>query len=115
METANNTTAMPVNANYPWLKSYPSNVDWFAKFAPAPLPTILDGAVARYGSQSATSFFGRTLTYAELAQQVNRAAKGLQQLGVKKGVRVGLLFPNCPAFVVYYYAILKAGGTVVSF
>ena len=55
------------------------------------------------------------MTYAELAHDVNRTAKGLQALGVAKGTRVGLLLPNCPAFPVFYYAILKAGGTVVNF
>lgn len=115
METPYNATAIRTNVNYPWLKSYPRTVDWFAKFTPTPLPTLLDSAVARFGAKPATSFLGKTLTYADLAFQVNRAAKGLQELGVKKGVQVGLLFPNCPAFVAYYYAILKAGGTVVSF
>jgi long-chain acyl-CoA synthetase len=98
---------------YPWLKSYPENVDWFATFRPAPLPDVLDQAVARFPSKLATEFFGRRMTYAELAQAVNRAAKGLQGLGVGKGARVGLLFPNCPAFVIYYYATLKLGGTAV--
>src|SRR5579883_298612 len=100
---------------YPWLKSYPPNVDWFAKFTPAPLPSILDLTVARFGEKPATWFFGKTMSYAELANAVNRAAKGLQGLGVGRGSRVGLLFPNCPAFIIFYYAILKAGGTVVSF
>ncbi len=109
------TVPSPSSVTHPWLKSYPANVDWFAKFTPAPLPTILDTAVARFGGKPATNFLGASLTYSELGQQVNRAAKGLQQLGVRKGTRVGLLFPNCPAFVVYYYGILKAGGTVVSF
>ncbi len=103
------------NASYPWLKSYPANVDWFATFKPSPLPATLDNAAARFGTNPATRFFDRTMTYADLAHQVNRTAKGLQGIGVGKGTRVGLLFPNCPAFVVYYYAILKAGGTVVSF
>ena len=100
---------------YPWLKSYPADVDWFQQFTPAPLPSLLDNAAARFGARPATNFFGQTMTYAELAHEVDRAAKGLQQLGVGKGTRVGLLLPNCPAFIVYYYAILKAGGTVVNF
>jgi long-chain acyl-CoA synthetase len=108
--TANGSTAP-----YPWLKSYPTNVDWFQQFAPAALPSLLDDAAASFGGRPATGFFGQTMTYAELGHQVNCAAKGLQALGVKKGTRVGLLFPNCPAFVVYYYGILKAGGTVVNF
>src|SRR5262249_1183397 len=40
---------------------------------------------------------------------------GLQALGVKKGTKVGLLMPNCPTFIVYYFATLKAGGTVVNY
>ena len=100
---------------YPWLKCYPAGIDWFQSFTPSPLPSLLDNAVARFGGRPATGFFGRTMTYAGLARQVNRTAKGLHELGVRKGTRVGLLFPNCPAFAVYYYAILKAGGTVVNF
>ncbi|GAG28164.1 unnamed protein product, partial [marine sediment metagenome] len=43
------------------------------------------------------------------------AAKGLTALGVRAGVRVGLLLPNSPTYLIYYFAILKAGGTVVNF
>jgi long-chain acyl-CoA synthetase len=100
---------------YPWLKSYPENTGWFQNFVPAPLPSLLDNAASRFGAKPATYFFGQATTYAGLADCVNRTAKGLQALGVKKGTRVGLLLPNCPAFAVYYYAILKAGGTVVNF
>ncbi|MBI4725155.1 MAG: long-chain fatty acid--CoA ligase [Rhodomicrobium sp.] len=79
------------------------------------MPSFLDSAAARFGGNLATDFFGKLMTYAELARQVNRAAKGLRELGVTKGTRAGLLLPNCPAFIVYYYAILKAGGIVVNF
>ncbi len=30
-------------------------------------------------------------------------------------MKVGLLLPNTPTFIIYYFAILKAGGTVVNF
>ncbi len=46
---------------------------------------------------------------------VDRAAAGLQKLGVKKGTKVGLFLPNCPTFIIYYFATLKAGGTVVNY
>ncbi len=98
---------------YPWLRSYPKQVDWFQRFDPAPLPSFLDQAAVRFPERPATGFFGKVLSYAELKDAVDRATKGLQGLGVGKGTRVGILFPNCPAFVVFYYAILKAGGTVV--
>jgi long-chain acyl-CoA synthetase len=100
--------------SYPWLNAYPQRVDWFQSFTPAPLPSLLDRAAMRFGERPATGFLGKQMTYAELARQTSRAAKGLIGLGVGKGTRVALLFPNCPAFIVYFYAILKAGGTVVS-
>ena len=58
---------------------------------------------------------GRTLTYRELAALVDRAATGLQKLGVKPGIHVGLYLPNTPHYVISFFAILKAGGTVVNY
>mgnify|MGYP001380111166 CR=1 FL=1 len=101
--------------DYPWLRSYPKNVDWHQQFKAAPLFEVMDHAVARFGSRPCTTFLGRTLSYAEIGRRVDRAAAGLQMLGVKKGIKVGLFLPNCPTFIIYYYAILKAGGTVVNY
>jgi long-chain acyl-CoA synthetase len=41
--------------------------------------------------------------------------RACKKIGIKKGDRVGLCLPNCPYFVVAYYAILKIGATVVNF
>ena len=100
---------------YPWLNRYPKHVDWHQEFARAPAYHLLDASVARYGNRPCTSFLGKTLTYGEIGQLVQRTAAGLQALGVKKGTKVGLFMPNCPTFIVYYFAILKAGGTVVNY
>ncbi|HEY1856454.1 long-chain-fatty-acid--CoA ligase [Acidocella sp.] len=80
-----------------------------------PAFTLLDTAVRHYSANIALDFLGRRTTYAELGRLTERAAAGLQRLGVAKGVKVGLCLPNCPYFVIMYYAILKAGGTVVNF
>ena len=101
-------------APYPWLNRYPKTVDWHRPFKPQPVYALLDAAVARHGERPCTSFYGRTLTYREVGDLVERAAAGLQTLGVTKGTKVGLLMPNCPTFIVYYFAVLKAGGTVVN-
>ena len=99
----------------PWMSAYPDGVDWQQDFEPYLLGSLLDKAVANYGSLCCTYFLGRRLTYAEIGSLSDRAAKGLQALGVGEGTKVGLLLPNCPTYVVFYYAILKAGGTVVNF
>ncbi len=79
------------------------------------VPALLDEAAARFGDHKALDFFGRKLTYAELARLVERAARGFQKIGVVPGTRVGLCLPNSPYFVIAYYAVLKAGGIVVNF
>ncbi|NQU59977.1 MAG: long-chain fatty acid--CoA ligase [Rhodospirillales bacterium] len=99
---------------YLWEKSYPPGVDWQADIKTRPLPEILDQAVKAYGEQTCVSFRGRRFSYREIADQVNRAAKGFQALGVHKGIKVGLMLPNCPYAVICFYAVLKAGGTVVN-
>jgi long-chain acyl-CoA synthetase len=102
-------------AQAPWLAAYPEGVDWFAALPEQSLPQFFDAAVARFGANPFVDFLGRKYSYREIAGLVARAAKGLQDLGVAKGTRVGLFLPNSPYFVICYYAILKAGGTVVNF
>ena len=65
--------------------------------------------------RTCTNFLGKILTYGDIAAMVDRTAAGLQKLGVKKGTKVGLFLPNCPTFIIYYFAMLKAGGTVVNY
>ncbi len=100
---------------FAWRGAYPRNVAWDQTFTPKPLYRLLDDAAERYATATCTNFFGRKTTYGEIAGEVNRVAAGLQRLGVGKGDKVGLFLPNCPAFIVYYYAVLKAGGVVVNY
>jgi long-chain acyl-CoA synthetase len=74
---------------------------------------MLDASVRTYGAQTALEFFGATTTYAELGEQVERAAGGLRKLGVEPGDRVALALPNCPQHVVAFYAVLRLGAIAV--
>ena len=80
---------------------------------PRLLTELLDKAVRNHGERVALDFLGRTWTYAEVGELVERAARGLQDLGLKPGDRFGLCLPNCPYFVVLYFAVLRVGGVVV--
>ena len=102
-------------ARYPWLKTYPKDVDWNAPLKGVPLQSLLEKTAAEHGGRVCSNFMGKTLTYAEIDGLANKVAAGLQQRGVRKGVNVGLLLPNTPTFIIFYYGILKAGGTVVNF
>lgn len=68
-------------------------------------------------SSAHVPIFGRisnTLSYGELDSQSDALASGLIAMGLKKGDRVALVMPNIAAFVISYYAVLKAGGVVAA-
>ena len=101
--------------SYPWLASYPANIDWHREMVPEPLFMLLEEANKHYPKHNALDFYGRITSFHALHTSVLQCAGALQHLGVKKGTRVGILMPNCPQFIVSYYAILKAGGVVVNY
>lgn len=80
-----------------------------------PVHEIFDSAAARFPLRPCLDFLGRIYDYKTIAEQIDRAAEGFKQLGVRKGDKVGLCLPNTPYYVVCYYAILKCGGVVVNF
>ena len=52
----------------------------------------------------------RTLTYAELRDEVDRMANSLRSLGLGKGDAIGVFMPMIPEIVVAMLAIIKIGG-----
>ena len=101
----------------PWLKSYtlgPYKLDHsLATYPQEPLYAILDRAAQEYPNQTAILFQGRELKYHQLKRRVDSLANAFLRLGLEKGDRVCLYLPNCPEFVLCYWAVLKAGGVVV--
>jgi long-chain acyl-CoA synthetase len=98
----------------PWLKAYPSSVDWGAEIAVRPVPSLLSASVEHFGDRPCLDFLGKIYSYAEVGDLVRRAAQGFAALGVRPGVRVGLMLPNSPYYVIAYFGVLRAGGTVVN-
>lgn len=98
-----------------WEKHYPQGISWKLQIQKKPLFHVMDQAAQKYGDKVLCDFMGKTWTYKQMATQVDRVAAGLQKLGVKKGVKVGLFLPNTPYSIMFYYGVLKAGGTVVNY
>ena len=80
------------------------------------LPAYVLGSAAGRGDKPALidGASGAVTTYAELAEQVRRAAAGLAAQGIGTGDAVGLLGPNSPDWVVAFHAVLSLGGIVTS-
>lgn len=99
---------------YPWERSYPAGLAWDAPIEARPVTALLDATVAANGDAYCTNFRGKRMRYREIGDLVRKAAVGFQALGVGKGTKVALLLPNCPYSIVCFYAVLKAGGSVVN-
>ena len=65
------------------------------------------------GSQVAIIYGEERLTFAELANRVDRLAHGLTAEGIAAGDPVALLLPNSPAFVISFLAVAAIGAIVV--
>ncbi|MEM8833560.1 MAG: long-chain fatty acid--CoA ligase [Pseudomonadota bacterium] len=101
--------------DYPWLKKYPEGVDWNADIPAKPVYAMLDETAASHGNAPAFDFLGAKQNWNDIQTASLKMAKGLQDLGVKKGDKVGIFLPNCPLFVVAYYAIMRVGATAVNY
>ena len=80
-----------------------------------PVTAFLDATMRAFPQHRAIDFLGRHWTYAQLGRAVDRAASGLQSIGVAPGTRVGLCLPNTPYSVIYFFAVLRCGGIVVNY
>lgn len=95
--------------------SYPKGIQWDAHIPVYPVFEMLEKTAAQYGDRPAFDFLNYKLTWGEIHSQASRLARALQDRGIGKGRRVGLFLPNCPLFVIAYYAVLRTGATAVNY
>jgi len=108
----------------PWTKNYDAHVP--ASMLPYPehaLQDFLKRTVARQPNDVALittaklPLLGRLsagITYQELDSASDALATALVDMGLKKGETVAIVLPNCTAFAISYYGVLKAGGIVAA-
>ncbi len=104
---------MSITTPRPWLTSYAEGVPDDIDAPEGSLYDLIRASVDEYPTHAALEFFERSTTYAELGEQIERAAEGLRVLGVQPGDPVALVLPNCPQHIVAFYAVLRLGGIVV--
>jgi len=77
------------------------------------LSEVLSETTAAFPDRNAIVHEGETIRYRQLDERVDRLARGLIELGVAKGDKVGLWMPNMPEWVIAYFAIARIGAVVV--
>ena len=71
---------------------------------------VLENNAQQFPDKDAIIFGDRRLTYKQMEARVNALAKGLQQLGLKKGDVVAVLLLNCSEYFEITFAVNKLGG-----
>ncbi|MBR9653580.1 long-chain-fatty-acid--CoA ligase [Thalassovita aquimarina] len=93
-----------------WPEGVPHHLDLPEKT----MVRLVADRAAEQGDRPAIIYHGRTISYREFWDQVERMAGYLQQrCGVEKGDRVLLYMQNAPQYVIAYYAILRADAVVI--
>ncbi len=98
----------------PWLVHYPSSVPAYVRIPERPLPWLLEEAARLHGANVALEYYGTHISYVQLVALVDRFARGLLRLGLRRGDRVSVCLPNVPQFPIAFYGVLRAGGIVVA-
>jgi len=96
-----------------WYRRYPPSVPRHVEIPDLLLPEFIEQSVRRYPDRTALIYYGSKWTYTRLWEESERFAAALRREGVGPGDRVALYMPNCPAYPIAFFAILRLGATVV--
>jgi long-chain acyl-CoA synthetase len=98
----------------PWTQFYDAHVPDKLSYPNISLVDLLNNSTKLYGNQKCIVDGELTFTYKEIGELSDRLACGLINQGLKKGDRVGIMYPNISQFIISYFAVLKGGGIVVA-
>ncbi len=96
----------------PWLKNYDPGVPAAVEPVSRSLPWLLLEAAVNSPQAPALNFLGRTLTYAQLEDQVARLAQSFKSLDLTPGEPLAIWLPNCPQLVIAFHAALRLGAVL---
>lgn len=110
-------------AERPWQQNYDIGMPTSLDVPDIPLHQLLKNTRARVPHHTALitpanlpviGRISKSVTYEELDRASDALAAALLDMGLKKSDRVAIVMPNSVAFVISFYAILKAGGVVAA-
>src|SRR5262245_46355947 len=98
----------------PWFASYPEGIPrTLEPYPPVSTFGMLEASARTHADKPAIAWFGRELTYRQLLAEVERCSAALADLGVGRSDRIAIVMPNCPQYVIAFYAAGRLGAVVV--
>jgi len=92
--------------NWEYIPAIPSEME----IPEMTLVDLLRNSADKYPEREYTYFEGKTRRYQDIENEVNQLAHVLQKLGIKKGDTVAALLPNCPQYIVAFFAAQSLGA-----
>lgn len=96
----------------PWLKVYEGHTNPELTFFEGSLYGLFRNSVEEHREKVALSFYGTEIGFPQLHAMVAKMAASLAAVGVRKGDRVALMLPNCPQYVISFFATVRLGAIV---
>ena len=98
-----------ITAKTPWeghTEGIPLHLDYFD----SSMVEAVESIAQKYPNNIAFDFMGRSTTYAQLVQEIQKCAKALKTIGIREGDKVTIALPNCPQAIYMFYAVNMVGG-----
>ena len=100
---------MGLSASAPWTKYYgntPKNLNYPHKT----MFELLAATAKQYPDNTAYVFMGKKTSYTEFMKRIDAAAKGLYEMGIRKGDKVTICMANTPQALDCFYALNRIGA-----
>lgn len=103
-----------VNEEKAWFKYWPKNCPRNLQFRDMTAGDFFEIQRQKYPNEIFMWFLKSQITYDEAGDYINVLGTAFFHLGLQPGDVIALLMPNCPQFVISYFACLKVGITVTA-
>ena len=100
---------MGISASAPWTRYYgttPASLDYPHKT----MYQLLSQTAKQYPNNIAYVFQGKATTFPQFMKRIDDAAKGLYQMGIRKGDKVTICMANTPQALDCFYALNRLGA-----
>ena len=100
---------MGLSATAPWTKYYgntPAHLDYPHKT----MFELLTETAKQYPNNTAYVFMGKKTSYADFMKRIDAAAKGLYEMGIRKGDKVTICMANTPQALDCFYGLNRIGA-----
>ncbi|WP_301108074.1 AMP-binding protein [Sporosarcina sp.] len=94
-----------------WPSTVPENLTY--RLGKIPLHEYVKINAQDMSDKTAFQFYGNSISWKELDDQIDRLAQFFTNKNFKKGDRIALFMQNCPQYIIGHYAVQRIGCIVV--